>query len=87
MLLLMIEAQINQRRYGGARGVVRCLEEIGYRFIDAAPVNYHLGGGRPRYQASLGSGMARPERVVIGIEQERIAAVNGLIARIETLQD
>ena len=87
MLLLMIEAQINQRRYGGPRGVVRCLEEIGYRFIDVAPVSYHLGDGRPRYQASLGSGMARPERVVIGIKQERIATVNGLIACIETLQD
>src|ERR1019366_206670 len=85
--LLMIEAQINQRRHGWAHGVVRSLEEIGYRFIDVAPVSYHLGGGRPRYQASLGSGMARPERVVIGIEQKRIAAVNGLIACIETLQD
>jgi len=48
----------------GARRPFAFLEEIGYRFIDMAPVSHYLGGGRPRYQASLrlANGAARARR-------------------------
>ena len=67
VLLLVVQAELEQ--LGGPRRD-RSIEQLAHRDVDVLAVPGDLGAARPRDQAALGAGVPRPDRLVVGVEEE-----------------
>src|SRR5580704_13088443 len=81
MLLLVVEADFDQRRDLRQRVFAGLVEEFYDRRIDMAPVGGDLIGPRTGQVAALMASMPRSGADVIGIEQIGIVRVKRLISR------
>src|SRR5680860_1164231 len=65
MLLLVIDAELDQRR-----GVLRqtVVEQTLQRLVHMSAVGAHLGRGRARQQSTLGPRMPRPHALIVGVK-------------------
>src|ERR1044071_87407 len=78
MLLLVMNAQLDQRQYfGRERAGEQCLQLL----VDGGAVGVHLRDGRTRQQATLGPRMARTDRFVVRVEEKVPALVIHTVAR------
>ena len=69
MLLFVVRPEFDDVSEGVAVGAV---ERGEHRLVDLGPVARHLGQRRPRHEAPLGTRVARPDGVVIAVEQEPV---------------
>ena len=69
MLLLVVRAEFDDIGERDVRGTV---EHVEHRLVDVGPVVGHLRERRPRDETTVGTGMARPDGVVVAVEQEPV---------------
>src|SRR5262245_26510067 len=81
MLLLMIEADFDERAYVAKLGLTGLAEEFYAGRIDICSIGRDLLGARPRDVAAAMAGMARTGADVVGIEQECEVGMEGPVAR------
>ena len=81
MLLLVIEADLDQRDQFCQRGLIGGLEEFHHGGIDMPAIGGDFVGARAGQVAALVAGMPGAGADVIGIEQEGVVGVKRLIAR------
>src|SRR5260370_25003173 len=71
MLLLVMKADLDERRDMGESSRRGIGEQIADRGVDVGAIARHLGGAGPRHQPAVRSCIARTGGDVIGIEQKR----------------
>ena len=81
MLLLVIEADLDQGRDGFEGVLARCAEEGHHGGVDMAAIGGDLLGAGPGHQAALGTRVPRTGADIIGIEQEGVVRVESFVAR------
>src|SRR6266436_581653 len=81
MLLLVVEADLDQRRDGSELVLAGLAEEFCDRCIDISTIGADLIGAGTGDIAAVIPGMTRAGADVIGIEQECEIGVEGLVAR------
>ena len=80
MLLLVVEADLDQRRDGAQLVVTGFTEEFHHRRIDVTAIGRDLVGGGPGQIAAPVPGVTGSGADVIGIEQEGVVGVIGHIS-------
>ena len=70
MLLLVVRAEFDD--IGEARRSRRPVEHVEHRLVDVGAVVRDLRERRPRHETAVGAGMARPDGVVVAVEQEPV---------------
>ena len=80
MLLLVVEADFDQRRESWQACPRRRLEELHHGGVDMAAIGGDFVGARAGQMAALVAGMPRAGADVIGIEQEGVVGMKGLVA-------
>ena len=81
MLLLVIEADFDQRRQRRQRVLAGLVEEFHHGGIDMPAIGGDFVGAGTGQMAALVAGVPRAGADVIGIEQEGVIRVKGLVAR------
>src|SRR4029077_10436885 len=81
MLLLMIEADFDERADVAKLGFVRLAEELYDGRNDICSIGRDLLGARPRDVATAMPRMTRTGADIIGIEQDREVGMEGLMVR------
>src|SRR5437762_2894783 len=81
MLLLMVEADLHQRCNRGQPVVGEFVKKLHRRSIDMAAIGCDLIDARSGQVPALMAGMARAGTHIIGIEQEGVVGMKGLISR------
>src|SRR5579883_2370165 len=87
MLLLVVKAELDERRGGLPLRRVGALDEPRHRGADMVAIGGNRIEGRPRQQPALRPRVAGSDRLVIGVEQIRKGRVKRLVIRIEASQD
>ncbi len=87
MLLLMLQAELDQRQDRGPRGAGGGFDQRRHRAIDMLAVASDLVDARTRQQTARRAGVARPDGFIIGIEQIAEARIeHAIIARVRAQQ-
>src|SRR5262245_47687219 len=86
MLLLVIDAELDQLTYGGMAPADCGLEQRLEPGIDVVSVTQNIFEARAREDPALGTRLARPCRLVVGIEAIRKALIERAEARKMRLQ-
>ena len=81
MLLLVIEADFDQRRERPQRVLAGLVEEFHHGGVDMPAVGGDLVGARTGQMAALVAGVARAGADIVGIEQIGVIGVKRLVAR------
>ena len=81
MLLLMVEADLDQRRDRGQLVVGSLVKELHGCRVDVTAIGRDFIGARPGQVAALVPGMAGAGGDIVGIEQEGIVGMEGLVSR------
>ncbi len=81
MLLLVVEADLHQRRDRGQLVLRGLMEEFHDRCVDMAPVGGDFIGAGPGQMAALVTGVPGAGADIVGIEQEGIVGMKGLVSR------
>ena len=80
MLLLVVEADLDQRRQLGEALLAGGLEELDHGGIDMPAIGGDFVGARAGEVAALVAGVPGTGADIIGIEQKRVVGVEGLVA-------
>ena len=86
VLLLMVQAQFDQRRACLPGGVVRPVGEGGDGIIHIGAVSGDFSHGRPGHEAAMGARILRADSLVVGVEEIVIGRIYDLIGRIMRLE-
>ena len=79
MLLLVIETE---RHQGMEFGIDALRQQIVHALVDAGAIGQHFGKGWPGQQSALRARMHRPDRLIIGVEEEQPVLVEEPVAGI-----
>ena len=80
MLLLVVDADLDQRRDRRQGVLAGLVKEFHHRGVDMPAIGGDLVGAGPGEVAALVAGVARSGGDVVGIEQEGVVRVKGLVA-------
>ncbi len=80
VLLLMVKAELDQRRRFSPGDGVQGGDELRHRCVDMGAISPDLGDAGARDEAALGPRMARAHRLVIGIEEIGVSRIENAIA-------
>jgi len=87
MLLLVVEAKLDQRgQLLNLRGI-GLLQKGEHGIVDVFAVDVYLGHGGPRDQATVEPVVLRANGVVVGVEEVLVAFLDGLVAAEVGLED
>ena len=80
VLLLVVQAEHDQRRDALEQLVVGGLEQVEHVLVDVGAVAVDVGDRRARDQAALGAAVPFADGVVVRVEQVRVLRVERLVA-------
>src|ERR1700692_2059154 len=80
MLLFVIETDFHQRCDGGQYVLAGLVKELDHGSVDMPAVGRDFIGARPGQMAALVPGVPGASADIVGIEQEGIVGVEGLVA-------